>query len=891
MTLRRKTLVIVAATLLGLLAGFFVLTRLTLLRRFRDYEVQQTHQEMQQAKTALDSELANLSTIAHDDAEWDDAYEFVQRPNRRFVQSNFPHNLLGDFRLDVVEYLDASGNVILQQFSDSAGEQSGIAEGLRTLVLNSQWLAQPTATNVPVNGVLVLADRPLMIAVSPVVRSDGSGPPKGVMIVARRFDQNEVHRLSLLTRLELQVHRINDPALPTDYRAAAEALSRLKPVVTRPVDSHSIRGYELINDIEGKPALILSARLTRSVYEQGKDTELFLMGSVLALGLTFSLVTMFLLEKLVLSRLIGLGRNVESIGARGDLAARLPVVGHDELTEVSDLINRMLQSLERVEQERRQQEERYRAYITQSTEGIWRCELQAPLPISLPFEKQIEHLHKNLYFSECNEALARLHGFATPRDMEGVAMRSLFDISNTTNMELARKFLDSGYSIADAESVGIDKQGHTRYFVNNISGVIEHGMLVRIWGAQREVTHQRRLEAQLRQAQKMEAMGRLAGGVAHDFNNLLSVVHGYTEILQKRFRPEEAGYKEAQQVLHATEKAAGLTNQLLAFGRKQILAPRILDLNSVIRDLDRMVRRLVREDIELVIRTEPDLWLVRADPGQMEQVIINLAVNASDAIPSGGCVTVETTNLLYEGGLLGQDPPLKPGRYVVLTVTDTGIGMDAETRGKIFEPFFTTKDVGKGTGLGLATVYGIVQQSGGQISVYSEPGRGSVFKIFLPHAEGVPEAVVRPVKRDPVPNASGTVLLVEDDPSVRQLAREVLEGRGYTVLTAASGNEALQKVETRETNIDLVVTDVIMPGMAGDELVEHLRLRRPDLKVVFVSGYASDSIPRIVPNSYTSFLQKPFPVEDLVRTVYEMIVGKGEETAQNMSSQSGQTAT
>jgi signal transduction histidine kinase/CheY-like chemotaxis protein len=630
--------------------------------------------------------------------------------------------------------------------------------------------------------------------------------------------------------------------------------------------------------------------LPRSIYEQGKDTEVFLMGSALALGLTFSLVTMFLLEKMVLSRLVGLGKNVEAIGARGDLGARLPIQGHDELTDVSHLINRMLASLQQVEQERRRQEERYRAYITQSTEGIWRCELQNALSISLPIEQQIQHLYQNLYFAECNEALARLHGFATPRDMEGKPLRDLFDISIPTNLELAKKFLDSGFSIADAESVELDEQGHTRYFVNNISGVIEQGMLVRIWGAQREVTHQRRLEAQLRQAQKMEAMGRLAGGVAHDFNNLLSVIHGYTEILQKRFRPEDPGYKEALHVLHATEKAAGLTNQLLAFGRKQVLAPRILDLNAVIRDLDRMVRKLIREDIDLVIRTEPNLWPVRADLGQMEQVIINLAVNAGDAIPSGGCITVETSNLDHRGGLVGQDPTLKPGRYVVLTVTDTGIGMDAETRGKIFEPFFTTKDVGKGTGLGLATVYGIVQQSGGQISVYSEPGRGSVFKIFLPQADGVIEPIVRPPRRQPVPRQSGTVLLVEDDPSVRQLAREVLEGRGYTVVTAASGNEALERVESQAASIDLVVTDVIMPGMAGDELVEHLRLRRPELKVVFVSGYASDSIPRIVPDLNTSFLQKPFPVEDLVRTVYEMIAGKRESQTERVSSRPGQTA-
>ncbi|PYX91406.1 MAG: hybrid sensor histidine kinase/response regulator, partial [Acidobacteria bacterium] len=491
-----------------------------------------------------------------------------------------------------------------------------------------------------------------------------------------------------------------------------------------------------------------------------------------------------------------------------------------------------------------------------------------------PEDQQLEHLHRNLYFAECNDALARLHGFASGQDMRGLPLRDLFDISQGKNLILVRQFLRSGYLVLEGESLETAPDGQTRYFLNSVSGVVVNGLLLRIWGSQREITEQRRLESQLRQAQKMEAIGRLAGGVAHDFNNLLSVIHGYTEILLRRFRPGDPAYREADQVLTATERAAALTQQLLAFGRKQVLVPRVIDLNSVVKDMDHMLRRLIREDIDLGMRTEPELWLVRADPAQMEQVIINLAVNASDAIPSGGRVTIETRNMFLDQSAVRQDPALTPGHYVVLSVSDTGIGMDAETRARIFEPFFTTKELTKGTGLGLATVYGIVQQSGGHISVYSEPGHGSTFKIYLPRAEGKLEPVIALGKLEPPPKGSGTVLLVEDDAAVRGLAREVLQEQGYTVLAAGSGAEALQAVESHAEKIDLLLTDVIMPGMAGDELVEHLRLRLPELKVVFVSGYANDSIPKIITDGHTAFLQKPFPVEDLVRKVYEMTAGR-----------------
>ena len=410
MTLHRKTLVIIGATLLGLLVAFFFLTRFTLLRRFADHENQQARQQVQRASTALDNEIAQLNTISVDDASWDAAYDFVQQPNASFLNSNFPLTVLTELRLDLVVFLNASDHVVFQKFTRQNAEYAVPADVAKAilqpglLVRHSEY-----ADTNRVSGILLLPDGPMMVAASPILKSSGDGPSKGTLILGRHLSANEVHRLSLLTHLDLQVHGVNDPGLPSDFQIAHSNLSRLQPIVIQPVDSSTIAGYQLIHGIDGQPAILLGVRMPRSIHAEGKRTEIYLLGSAMVVGLVFGLVTMFLLERLVLSRLIRLGKDVADIGAHGDLAARVKSDGNDELSQLSDMINRMLANLERVQQERRRDEERYRAYIAHSTEGIWRCELQQPLPISLPEDQQLEHLHRNLYFAECNDALARRH--------------------------------------------------------------------------------------------------------------------------------------------------------------------------------------------------------------------------------------------------------------------------------------------------------------------------------------------------------------------------------------------------------------------------------------------------------------------------------------------------
>ncbi len=382
----------------------------------------------------------------------------------------------------------------------------------------------------------------------------------------------------------------------------------------------------------------------------------------------------------------------------------------------------------------------------------------------------------------------------------------------------------------------------------------------------------RRSEEQLRQAQKMEAVGQLAGGIAHDFNNLLTGVLTYCDLILQEVRQGDPIRSDVEQIRHAGQRAAGLTRQLLAFSRRQVLQPRVLSLNSTVTELDGMLRRLIRADIGLETELDPALWYVLADPGQIEQVLVNLVVNARDATPQGGRISITTANRQYPGGGFERPSGVRPGSYVVLTVADTGQGMEPHIQARIFDPFFTTKEPGKGTGLGLSTVYGIVEQSGGHIGVESAPGRGTTFTIHLPRYEGTGAAMPTRGDRRTLPGGAETLLLVEDESAVRSSARRLLERHGYTVLEARHGADALRIVEETDREVDLVVTDLVMPEMGGRELVERLRTRRPALKVLFMSGYTEKAITTdgLMPPR-TGFVEKPFTMEQLLRRLRELL--------------------
>ena len=389
-----------------------------------------------------------------------------------------------------------------------------------------------------------------------------------------------------------------------------------------------------------------------------------------------------------------------------------------------------------------------------------------------------------------------------------------------------------------------------------------------------DITDRKQLEEQLRQAQKMEAVGRLAGGIAHDFNNLLMVIQGYADLLTDRVPTGDPLRRNAEQIQMAAQRATSLTRQLLAFSRKQMLAPKVLNVQTVVSDMEKILHRLIGEDVALETSSAPDLWLVKADRSQIEQVILNLAVNARDAMPQGGRLTIETANVVLDASYAHPPAVLSPGKYVMLAVTDNGSGMDAETQAHIFEPFFTTKEKGKGTGLGLATVYGIVKQSGGYVWVYSEPGRGTSFKIYLPRIEDEKSGSARDRKPDiqSLPRGSETVLLVEDEKGVRELAREYLEMSGYTVIEAENGHMALELSGMHAGQIHLLMTDVVMPGISGRELAERVSQVRPEIKVLYMSGYTDQAVVHHgILETDAILLQKPFTAAALASKLREIL--------------------
>jgi two-component system cell cycle sensor histidine kinase/response regulator CckA len=645
----------------------------------------------------------------------------------------------------------------------------------------------------------------------------------------------------------------------------------------------------------------------------------------------------------------------------------------------------------------RQREERYRAFIEQTAEAVWRVEMQRPVPVQLPVDEQVSRFMRDGYLAECNDAMARMYGFVAASEIVGARLPELLDPSDPKNLEFLGAFVHSNYRLLEAESHERARDGSDRYFVNNLIGIVEEGALCRAWGTQRDitertwaeealrqsreqlrvalraarmatwrwdlvsdtrvwdteaaallavaevasdgrgltflqqihpddrsrvseglrsaideggqfreeyrvispdgsihwltdqgevirddggrplymagacvdVTHHRRMEDQLRQAQRMDAVGRLAGGMAHETNNQMAVVLGFADFILGRSDLPDRVKEDVEQIRRAAERTAGITGQLLAFSRRQFARPKVLQLNDVITAFEPVLKRAMSSGCELQLRRAPDVGLIKADPGQVEQILLNLALNACDAMPQGGTLTIETAEVTLTREYTRTKPGVRvnAGLYVQVAVSDTGHGMSSDTLSRVFEPFFTTKAVGQGTGLGLATVYGLVKQADAYIWVYSEQGIGTTFKMYFPVISSEQSV---PVDAEPSPSlaAGELILVVEDEPDVMRMAVRALREAGYTVVQASGGPEALEIIREAGERLCLVLTDVIMPVINGRELAARMREIRPDLPVVFMSGYTDeDVIRRGLMERGRRFIQKPFSPDALAREV------------------------
>jgi len=474
-------------------------------------------------------------------------------------------------------------------------------------------------------------------------------------------------------------------------------------------------------------------------------------------------------------------------------------------------------------------------------------------------------------FLSANPALVKMLGYRSEAEMQGMRVsRDLYFDADSRGFRAQPTRADffSGVEFVwkrkDGKPISLRASGR------RLPGK-EQGDVIEI--IVEDVSARRVLEEQLRQAQKMEALGQLAGSVAHDFNNLLAVIIGYSELLSTAVSAEGPSRSRVEIIRNAGERAASLTGQLLAFSRRSVMQPKVVNLNSLVTETSRMLHRLMGEDVEHRVTLDPKLGRTRVDPGQMVQVIMNLAVNARDAMSKGGRLTIETASVVFEAGAVREDVSLPRGRYVMLSVSDTGTGMDAETQAHLFEPFFTTKPVGKGTGLGLATVYGIVKQSGGFIFAESESGKGTTFKVYLPQVDQEEATVPAGTSPTEVGQQSlETLLLVEDEPAFRELLREGLEANGYKVLVGENGVDALHVAEQHPGPICLLVSDVIMPQMSGPELAKRLKEARPEIQVLYMSGYTDDKLGDLAqPDSELALMQKPFYIGELVRKIRELL--------------------
>ena len=471
---------------------------------------------------------------------------------------------------------------------------------------------------------------------------------------------------------------------------------------------------------------------------------------------------------------------------------------------------------------------------------------------------------------EANSAAAHLYGF-TPEELRGMRLADL------QGEEDARRFVSElEAEVRPPSSIWRHRTQDGRVLEVEIAvHEIEYAGRRAELAVLIDITGRRQLEEQLRQAQKMEAVGMLAGGVAHDFNNLLTIITGYSQLILGNLGPHDVNRHSVEQILKAGERAAGLTKQLLAFSRRQVLQPRILDINKLVTSLGAMLQRLIGEDVDLRLALRPDLGRVSADPGQIEQVIMNLVVTARDAMPKGGTLTIETSNRQLDESYSARHIAVKAGGYVMLAVSDNGSGMDAATQARLFEPFFTTKGLGKGTGLGLSTVFGIVKQSGGSVDVYSDPGRGTSVKIYLPRIDQAAATLEAEHSVRAVARGTETILLVEDEEMVRKLVRETLEREGYQVMDAADPIEARRMSEQFRDRIHLLITDVVMPKVSGRELAVQLKKRRPDMQVLYMSGYTDNAIVNSgVLQKEVAFLQKPFTPSALSEKVREVLENK-----------------
>ena len=974
-SLRRTTLLSILVTVVLLVAGIFGVACAVILNNFEKLERAEADQNLDRAVDALDASVVGLSRVTSDYSSWDQAYNFVREGNPQFTKSEFPNEALANLKLNFVAIVDPSNRLLFTKGYDLQNLQvTAFPADLAKRLQAPSPLSHFTDPERRTAGIINLEKGPALVVSQPILTSDNRGPIEGAVVMGRWLDAEEIESIGSTAHLDLDFVPLHSSELSSRDSAALIRLSTAFPRLVAPIDSRTIVAYHLLDDVDGKPAGVLKMSMPRDMYQQARISLIQFFVLLLAAAAAFTALTLFVIERRVLSRVANLSKDVAAVGESGDLAARVDIGGNDELADLSHSINQMLDALEKSQLEAAAQSARLRIMVERMPAVLWTTDTELKFGISMGAGLQNlghqtdEVSGTSLYdyfgthdreYAPIAAHLRALRGESTSyvttwmgrtfeshteplRDAADAIIGVIGIALDSTGRVLAEEALresESGYRSIIQEApygicrctvggnftlvnralvrmLGFESEGqllglnigtdifeesrdHSNFIEqlhsqNSTEGVETlwkqrdgKSIIVRLAGrAVREargqiayfemiaedISERRQLELQLRQSQKMQAIGQLAGGVAHDFNNLLTVVKGHIELILNTMALTDPLFPRLDQVQKAANRASALTRQLLAFSRLQVLQPQILDLNGIVSGMIQMLSRIIGENIELVFRPGGVLGRVKADAGQLEQILLNLVVNARDAMPNGGQLAIETENVELDDSYSQLHSLIKPGAYVMLAVSDTGCGMDASTQARIFEPFFTTKEPGKGTGLGLATVYGVVKQSDGYIWVYSEPGQGTTFKIYLPLAADLVESPKAQAATPAPARGSETILLVEDEESVRNLVADFLKSSGHTVIEASEGEEAIRLASSQKQKIDLLISDVVMPKLSGRELWNDLRKRLPTLKVLFISGYTDDSVVRHgVIDGDVAFLQKPFTMRALAAKIREVL--------------------
>lgn len=772
MNLRKKVLFIFGITLTGLVIFLVVISDRILLENYLHLEKQDMEAHIQRVLDSVGNEQKQMVSTANDWAGWDDTYHFVKDRNQDFIEQNINKVVMVNLQLNLLSYIQVSGENLYSYWLDPMeGLNAPVPGDLLRRLTAPAFIQKHLDEDLRLTGLWPTSNGPVIIASRPVLTSDGEGPIYGVQVMGRYLNDNEIARLTDLLQTPFEMQQV-DGDLSTDFQEAFTFINDDAPIFTKPLNASSIAAYAVLNDIDGKPAVIVKIVRPRSIYNQGLAGIRFSILALLAVGGIAGILTLVFLNSNILAPLTSLSREVQDIGLSNDLSWRVNPSGPEEIKQLANSLNSMLNRLQESDFQLRESQNQ--------------------------LENKVEERTKEL--SDANIALKQ------------------------------------------------------------------------------EMEERSQVEQQLRQAQKMEAIGQLAGGIAHDFNNVLTIILGHAYLLDSKIKDERLN-QSLQQIIKGGDRAASLVSQILSYSRRQVLKPERLNLNGLIAQVNDWLHRLIGEDIQIENKMNADAW-VCVDAVHFEQVVINISLNARDAMTSGGVLTIETCLDDVSAPINIDFETIPVGQYAVLKITDTGTGMDEETLSHIFEPFFTTKDVGKGSGLGLSMVYGIIKQSDGFIWAESQPGRGSTFYIYLPRVE---EQIIPSPADDEKPSSKemtgpdlstviSTVLLVEDEPQIRQLLNDALTAAGFNVLQATDGSHALDICKQYEGHIDLLVTDVVMPKMNGPALAKAIEVDYPSIKVIYMSGYTDDILETYgISSSNTHLLTKPFDASDLLEKINEII--------------------